>query len=548
MPDPDRPSSDPIAWRPPTDALFGFDGTGAAPPVSSPFPAPYPPPYPEPVDPQLVGPKPADPRPADPKPVDREPTGPGATGIAGSLYAASDADRDNATYRPGGTYRPGDTYRPGGPRPVATPPAWPPVRRDRAGRRRSGARRVVPFIIAAVFLGRLGIAIASHDFDGNGRPTLAPLIADQSRAVDAMLADQSVALVNGDQAGFLAPVDVSVPELRQQYEMLYENLRALHVSEFSQTAQRILDDSAPPDVYDVAVSYCLGGEFCPQEETAFRLAVQGGPGAFQIEAYAPEASDVTATSPLPWEVSTLHVRTGKRVTLMASDAEASQLAAVLPAADAAAATADGFAVLSTPPDHYDIYLASAAEARTWFGGAAADATSSLVWTDIGEQQAVVVLPDAMRTGPRGGDGLAANVARAVGLLASQQDMFAEEVHADALTAGLGDYVAYLGHPGADADRLAAVAAYVRSGRWPGTCNPAWTASASPATIAADTGIGYLALRRLVQRFGLKHTLAFWGDVERSADPIDSSSQIEFGQPWSAVDADCVSSVHRFVGA
>jgi hypothetical protein len=363
-----------------------------------------------------------------------------------------------------------------------------------------------------------------------------------------MLADQSVALVNGDQSDFLAPVDVAVPAVRQQYEMLYANLRALHVSEFSQTAQASLDDSAPPDVYDVAVSYCLGREFCPQEETAFRLTVQGRADAFRIEAYEPEASDVTETSPLPWEVSTLHVRTGKRVTLMASDAEASQLAAVLPVADAAAATADRFTVLATPPDHYDIYLASAAEARTWFGGAAAGVTSSPVWTDIGEQQAVVVLPDAMRTGPRGGDGLAANVGRALGLLASQQDMFADEVHADALTAGLGDYVAYLGHAGADADRLSAVAAYVRSGRWPGTCDPTWKASASPASIGADTGIGYLALRRLVQRFGLKHTLEFWGDIERSANPIDASSQIEFGQPWTAVDADCVSYVHRAVGA
>ncbi len=528
VPDPERQPSDPIAWQPPRDALFGFDGTGAAPPVSSPFPAPYPPPYPEPVEPT--------------------PSASGPVSVPGSLYAASDAYRDNTTYGGNTTYRPGDTDRSGVPRAAAGPPAWaPPLRRDRMSRR-SRARRVVPFIIAAVFLGRLGIALVGTEFDGHGRPTLAPMIVDQSPAINDMLADQSVALVSGDRDGFLAPVDASVPGVRQQYEMLYANLRALHVTAFSQTAQPILDDSAPPDVYDVAVSYCAGGEFCPQEETAFRLTVHGSGNTFRIEAYAPEASDLTETSPLPWEVSTLHFRTGKRVTLMASAAEASQLAAVLPVADAVAATADRFTVLSTPPDHYDIYLASAAESRTWFGGAAAGATSSPVWTDIGERQAVVVLPDATRTGPRGGDGLAADLGRVLGLLASQQDMFAEEVHADALTAGLGDYVAYLGHPGADADRLAAVGTYVRSGRWPGTCDPAWTASASPATISADTGIGYLALRRLVQRFGLKQTLQFWGDVERSDNPIDGSSQVEFGQPWAAVDADCVKYVRHTVGA
>jgi hypothetical protein len=162
VPDPQRQSSDPSAWQPPKDALFGFDGTGA-PPVSLPFPGRYPPPYPEPVYPESVDP---------------EPTGSGPTSIAGSLYAASDGYRDNATYGGNATYRPGDTYRPGMPPPAAAPPAWaPPVRRDRV-LRRSRARRVVPFIIAAVFLGRFGIAIAGDEFDGSGRPTLAPMIVD----------------------------------------------------------------------------------------------------------------------------------------------------------------------------------------------------------------------------------------------------------------------------------------------------------------------------------------------------------------------------------
>jgi hypothetical protein len=50
--------------------------------------------------------------------------------------------------------------------------------------------------------------------------------------------------VKGDEAGFLAPLHASKPQLRKQYEMLYANLRALHVSGFSQTAQPRLDVSA----------------------------------------------------------------------------------------------------------------------------------------------------------------------------------------------------------------------------------------------------------------------------------------------------------------
>lgn len=42
----------------------------------------------------------------------------------------------------------------------------------------------------------------------------------------------------------------------------------------------------------------------------------------------------------------------------------------------------------------------------------------------------------------------------------------------------------------------------------------------------------------MSRFGFGKTLDFWGDVERSANNLNTSSIGEFGEGWPAVDSAC----------
>jgi hypothetical protein len=80
---------------------------------------------------------------------------------------------------------------------------------------------------------------------------------------------------------------------------------------------------------------------------------------------------------------------------------------------------------------------------------------------------------------------------------------------DTLIEGVAEYCAYTGHPGSWAGpRLANVRQYAREGRWGGQAFMAGITGGSPLDDSAAYGIGYLTIRRLVQRFGLHHTLEF----------------------------------------
>jgi hypothetical protein len=87
--------------------------------------------------------------------------------------------------------------------------------------------------------------------------------------------------------------------------------------------------------------------------------------------------------------------------------------------------------------------------------------------------------------------------------------------------------------------LANVRTYIRSGKWSGDAFLNHDVTSSDGLTAwAAYGIGYLTIRRLVQRFGLQRTLAFWQQTENlpHASP-DQASQVVFHASWTSVNAD-----------
>ena len=84
-----------------------------------------------------------------------------------------------------------------------------------------------------------------------------------------------------------------------------------------------------------------------------------------------------------------------------------------------------------------------------------------------------------------------------------------------LVEGIAEYCSYTGHPASwSAARLANVRTYIRSGKWSGDAFLSREVTSSDGlTASAAYGIGYMTIRRLVQRFGLQRTLEFWRQTE-----------------------------------
>ena len=72
-------------------------------------------------------------------------------------------------------------------------------------------------------------------------------------------------------------------------------------------------------------------------------------------------------------------------------------------------------------------------------------------------------------------------------------------------------------------------------------------SSDGLTDSAAYGIGYLTIRRLVQRFGLPRTLAFWQQIENLPYAIpNQASQAVFHASWTSVSADLAHYIRQTV--
>ena len=80
----------------------------------------------------------------------------------------------------------------------------------------------------------------------------------------------------------------------------------------------------------------------------------------------------------------------------------------------------------------------------------------------------------------------------------------------------------------------------RLGRQVRGVNPADDASAERVT--ASYGIGYLAVRHLVDRYGPLRLLTFFKTVVHDGQDLDAASEKAFGEQWSTLHDGCVAYV------
>jgi hypothetical protein len=356
-------------------------------------------------------------------------------------------------------------------------------------------------------------------------------------AVDDAITTQGKALVAGDEAAYEAIADPSNSALVTLLQNRYDSLRAMGLGIWRQTLQGGIQDTGGRQwSANLHIQYCFGDPTCLPADVMETSSWQMVGNHLVLTTLAP--SQQYGFAPRPWEFSKLVVRAGKRVVVVATQANAWRLAQAVVDADRAAVVADQFAKWNPPPSRYVISFATGQEWSTWYGHTQANWAAAwtvpvadlvsevMVRSDVVAQSELLMLLTHEMThvttlaGKRAGD----------------------NVSAWWLIEGIAEYTSHLGQPFTQYDGFIPTKDFVAHS-WDG--NPAVAppdGNASDVEAAGRYGVAYLSVRRIAERYGQDRMLDFWGRVVHDAQPIDDAARAALGVPWTTVRADCASYV------
>jgi hypothetical protein len=256
---------------------------------------------------------------------------------------------------------------------------------------------------------------------------------------------------------------------------------------------------------------------------------------------AVEESRAKPAGARPWEVSDLAVAVGKRTIVATTPAQRAKLPGLLAQAEAAAKVADGYTV-DTPPDRYLVFYAGRTEWQRWYGGGRPKWTAGYA-VGVGGGHHDVVL-NAQSVSPAGLDDL---LRHELTHAASLPDRGYTDRSSWWLVEGLAEYADAAGQPVDRYAGLAEVRRLVRSG-WDGRLDSLAPADdAAGDRVGAAYGVGYLAVRHLVDRYGEQRVLDFFRAVVHERRSVDAAADEVFGEHWSALHDDCTAYVRAVVG-
>ncbi|MEV1287100.1 hypothetical protein [Micromonospora sp. NPDC049679] len=363
--------------------------------------------------------------------------------------------------------------------------------------------------------------------------------------IGELLNQQAAALLRGDERGFLAVADPASPaaaDLKRQYH----SLRAMQVTAWKpqiSTAPVRIENGQGGVEWRTLASY----EHCfvlPSCRTG--PVVQGSrwvAAAGQLRMVAVEPSVSGQDGPRPWEASDLVVAVGARTLVATTPAHRSRLAGLLKEAEQAAAVADRYAAEGSPPDRYRVFYAGRTEWERWYGGDRPGWTAGYAVPVGGNHYEVVLNGDRLHS-TLVGDLLRHEMTHAASLPGRG--------YRDGATWWLVEGVAELagagGRPVSRYDGLTELRGLLRTSRWNGRLNTAEPSAAADAgEVAARYGVGYLAVRHLVDRFGERQVLAFFKAVVHGGRTLDEVARQVFGEEWPALHDDCVTYVRAAAG-
>ncbi|GAA1804940.1 hypothetical protein HC028_03825 [Planosporangium flavigriseum] len=359
--------------------------------------------------------------------------------------------------------------------------------------------------------------------------------------LQALLDAQAAALLGGDEAGFLAPVDPGNSALRGDLSRRFVVLRSMNIAGWTETL------GGEPEAVEggwravVRIGYCFVVAGCEPVVIPVPTRWADAPGPPRlVELGSSDASDL---GPRPWEVSDLRVAIGSRVVVAATPRYADRVPALLAAAEKAAAVTDRYARWGPPPGRYLVYLAGPEEWGRWYGVRQAQWVAGYAMP-ITVRHAEIVLNGQRVAGDEVVDTLRHEFAHVVTLVDVHRDYSAQWW----LVEGVAEYVRMVGRPLSEYELLSASRRYVRAGNPTGV--PALTepaASASAEDASGRYGVAFLSVRRLAERYGEEKMLRFFDQVVRQGVAPQSAAAGEFGVDWGEITGDCAGYVRRNLG-
>jgi hypothetical protein len=409
-------------------------------------------------------------------------------------------------------------------------------------------------LIAEVGLVKLAIGSTAELLVPPPPPPRAAPAAPRVSIEETLLA-QAENLIDGNEVGWLAPVDQSDAKLLQQYRQLYDRLRPLGpvrlVPVIEEGRNHPVDHATV--VYFVCVQVTTCADDGPPPIANANLFLQTETIEAKITwtsfGMGPTITGFTLTPESrfpraqPAFYTPMRTMSGQRSTVFAAADLAGNLRTAVTAADRAAKVADRYAHW-VRPNRYIVYLADAKQWRTWYGGRV-DATSVLAYAILSSRSSDIVVVNwdlAQRETLPLEDLLRHEFGHVVTMLG--RPVPGDD---DVLTEGIAEYIREDGRPLSHFDRLASVGDYLRSHAWNG--DPTVLDSKIGDVNLADAayGIGFLFWRCIASHYGSAKLFEFVGaTVHNRPTSLDAAARSALGDAWTKVTAGCAPYVRNAV--
>jgi hypothetical protein len=234
---------------------------------------------------------------------------------------------------------------------------------------------------------------------------------------------------------------------------------------------------------------------------------------------------------------------GNRVIVAGTKRWANRLQGVLNSAERAAAVTDRYAKWTAVPTRYVVYVAGPDEWARWYGvrQAAWVAAYAMPLTDTYTE----IVLNATKVGTAEAREVLQHEFTHVVTLSGVQRTFNDSWW---MIEGIAEYVQNVKAPLGLYRALGDGRRYVRSGAWDGTValgEPDSQASAAEAN--GRYAVAFLAVRRMVDRYGEQHMLEFFDAVARNGRGLEAASATAYGQPWATVSDDCARYIRHVAG-
>jgi hypothetical protein len=389
-------------------------------------------------------------------------------------------------------------------------------------------------------------ATATPVLSASVSPSASPTPATPLQQVDALIDAQAQALVKGDEAAWLAPVD---PKLQARYRAIFQNLRGLDI-----TAADLTIDGQPKMTgavmkVRVDLNYCFSGADCPAHRSD---PTAGAPVMISTLTWSPRNGSYVITGmagagvenylqPAPWETAALTIAQGQRVIVAGPKSQAANVRRALPLAEKAAAVADRYGTqLHNLQKKYRIYLADDKAWKTWYEGLAPNWSVAyhLPLNGIGSD-IVVRVSDAMSGSDRE---VTEIIQHEMGHAVTLNDTRNWDSEDDLwLIEGVAEYIGYQpSKPQNSYSRDALRYVQAQRGAIKTIALPPLTGKSDDITVTRLYATGHFGVGCLAEKFGEEKMFNFVALVLREGLDLDVASQVALGKPFKTVDKSCVS--------